>query len=284
MPDWFESKGNRTLRRIASRIVMLIFLGMAGHALCAGNFDLFPTRTPFFSASELDFRYFIYSGYENTPDGGHRLVDRGNFGLVFPVLGYTPLYLSTGIAAATQLVMYPTPGGIFPVDNFYATLALYCDYNLSSTLTFRLYPIYHVSAHLADGTSDVQDLTSRIPVSSEMAKLEAAITPVHGVSLSLGYGRYYHVCAQKNLSDRADIDFQLSPLQEGVIQPYLTLSSQFIHMAGWHPGFNAELGTLFANIHHHGIGVGFRYFDQMCHGFYYRSREKGVGLQLNFVL
>lgn len=256
----------------------LLFLVFATPVIQAGDFRFLPSRTPYFSGSALDFRFYIYTGYENS-----RVVDRGNLGLEFPLLVYTPLNLSTGIAAATQLVMYPKSGMVFPVDNFYATLAAYFNYAPLSTLTLRLYPVYHVSAHLADGSTDIADLTHRIPVSGEMAKLETEIKPVPALSLSLGYGRYYHVCVQKNLTDRADMDLQLHCWPKGIIRPFFTISGQIVHMSAWDPGVDLELGTQISGISHHAIGVGLRYFDHMSPGFNYAVREKGIGLQIDFI-
>ena len=176
------------------RTICPVFLFLIGivPGLFAADFELLPVQTPFFSASSLDFRSYLFTGSEND-----RLVNHGNLGLDYPLVGYGPRDLTVGIAAAVHLVMYPEHLK-WPVDNLYATLATYIGYVPSSWLTLRLFPVYHVSGHLADGTTDTSgpnSLKDPEAVSAEMVKLESDITPLHGLSLSIGYGRYYHVCS-----------------------------------------------------------------------------------------
>ncbi len=265
---------NRTRRHL----LLLIFLSWAVPGLRAAGFDLLPDQPPFFSASTLDFRYYLFAGAEN-----NRIVNHGNFGLEFPVLGYEPWNLTAGIAAALHLVMYPD-NFKWPVDNFYATLAASIDVAPSPLIAFRFYPVYHVSGHLADGTTDTFDLAHPEAVSAEMARLETDLQPLRGLSLSFGYGRYYHVCAQKDLTDHADAGIRIQPRQSGLLRPYVLLTGELVHMAQWYPGFDAELGTWFASVRNHAIGVSLRYFNVMDPGYYFMSREKSLGVQFNFLL
>jgi hypothetical protein len=117
-----------------------------------------------------------------------------------------------------------------------------------------------------------------------MAKLEADFKPLHGLSLTLGYGRYYHVCSQTTLTDHADAGFQLQPWQKGVVRPYLMVMGEAVHMAQWYPGCDMELGTQFANSRNRAIGVCIRYFNIMDPGYYFMSRDKSLGVQVNFLL
>jgi hypothetical protein len=258
--------------------LLTVFLLSAVPELFAADFDLLPTQAPPFSASSLDFRYYLYTGTEN-----NRIVNHGNLGLDFPVVAYEPWNLTTGIAAAVHLVMYPQ-NLRFPVDNFYATLAAYVDYVPSSVLSFRLYPIYHVSGHLADGTLDDSALANPEAVSAEMTKFETDLKPLNGLSLTLGYGRYYHVCSQKELTDHLDGGIQIQPWQTGILRPYLMVSGDLIHMDQWYPGIDLEIGTQIANIKNHAIGVALRYFNTMDPGYFFMSREKSLGIQFNFLL
>ena len=246
--------------------------------LCASPFDLLPAQPPFFSASSLDFRYYLFTG-----TGNDRVVNHGNFGLEFPMVGYEPWNLDAGIAAAAHLVMYPDHFK-WPVDNFYATLAAYIDAVLSPLISFRFYPVYHVSGHLADGSMNDTALENPEAVSAEMAKLETDVQPLRGLSLSLGYGRYYHVCAQKYLTDHADGGILLQPLQSGVVRPYVLMTGELVHMLQWYPGFDMELGATFANIRNRAIGVSLRYFNIMDPGYYFMNREKSLGVQFDFLL
>ncbi len=265
------------------RTICPVFLFLIGivPGLFAADFELLPVQTPFFSASSLDFRSYLFTGSEND-----RLVNHGNLGLDYPLVGYGPRDLTVGIAAAVHLVMYPEHLK-WPVDNLYATLATYIGYVPSSWLTLRLFPVYHVSGHLADGTTDTSgpnSLKDPEAVSAEMVKLESDITPLHGLSLSIGYGRYYHVCSQTTLTDHADAGVQLQPWQTGVVRPYLMVMGEAVHMSQWYPGCDMELGTQFANSRNHAIGVCLRYFNILDPGYYFMSREKGIGVQVNFLL
>jgi hypothetical protein len=246
--------------------------------LFADDFTLLPDRPPFLSYSSLDFRYYLFTGTEE-----NRLVNHGNFGLEFPVFGYEPWKLSAGIAAAAHLVMYPV-NMRFPVDNFYATLATYVDVVPTSHVSFRFYPVYHVSGHLADGTLNDSELAHPVAVSAEMSKIETDIKPLKGLSLSVGYGRYYHVCAQKDLTDHLDAAIRIQPWQKGVWQPFAIVSGEIVHMAQWYPGFDMEIGSQFASVRKHAIGVSLRWFDRLNPGYYFTDREKSVGIQFDFLL
>jgi hypothetical protein len=266
---------SRTIRSV----LLVVSLSGTVPGLFASDFDLMPAQPPFFSASSLDFRYYLFTGTEN-----NRVVNHGNFGLEFPVAGYEPWNLTAGLAAAAHLVMYPDHFK-WPVDNFYATLAAYIDVAPSSPVSFRFYPVYHVSGHLADGSTNDTALEKPEAISAEMTKLETDLKPLRGLSLSLGYGRYYHVCVvQKNLTDHADAGILLQPRQSGVVRPYFLMTGELVHMLQWYPGFDMELGARFASIRNRAIGVSLRYFNIMDPGYYFMSREKSLGVQFDFLL
>jgi len=253
------------------------------NAMSAGRFDFFPERSVFFSASALEFRHYLYTGSEKS-----RVVNHGNLGLEFPLVSFYPdssKHYFAGVAAAAHLVMYPK-NLKFSVDNIYATLAVYVDAASSPVFSLRLYPVYHVSGHLADGAASDSALMNARAVSSEMVKLEGSFAPLGGVSFSAGYGYYFHVCAQKGLTDRFDLNlqWQLIPLPGKWFRPYLTLSSQFIHLLQWRAGFDMEAGARFIGKRGRGIGIGFRFFNRMDPGYYFDRREKSAGVQIDFFM
>ena len=251
------------------------------NAMSAIRFDFFPERSAFFSASVLELRHYLYTGSEKG-----RAVNHGNLGLEFPLVSFYPdnacNYLA-GVAAAAHLVMYPK-NLKFSVDNIYATLAVYVDAKVSPVFSLRLYPVYHVSGHLVDGAAGDSALMNARAVSSEMVKLEGAFAPVDHVSISGGYGYYYHVCAQKGLTDLFDLNLQWQPIPEKWFSPYLTLSGQFIHLLRWRAGFDLEAGARFMGKRGRGIGIGFRLFNRMDPGYYFDRREKSEGVQIDFIL
>jgi hypothetical protein len=214
-----------------NKYYLFLCLILIGNVLNAGQIELFPEKIPFFSASALEFRHYFFIGSENK-----RVVNHGNIGVEFPIAGFSTSDTRSclaGIAAATHLVMYPK-NLKFAVDNFYATLAVYAEAQQSPKLRFRLYPVYHVSGHLADGSPDDSALTHSRAVSSEMVKFDALVAPFRSIAFSAGYGYYYHVCSQQGLTDRFDLSVQWQPLlPDRWFQPYITLSGQFIHIAKW---------------------------------------------------
>jgi hypothetical protein len=243
--------------------------------------EFFPEPLPFLSTSTLEFRHYLYVGSENG-----RLVNHGNLGVEFPLIGFFPQAnrrCLAGVAAAAHLIMFPE-NMKFAVDNFYATLAVYADCFKSEKISCRLYPVYHVSGHLGDGAENDSALAHVRAVSSEMARFELAFSPRRWATVTAGYGYYYHVCAQKGLTDRFDLGLQCQPVREKSIKPYLTVSGQFIYLSKWRAGVDAKGGIKFVNSVSRGIGIGFRYFNRMHEGYYFEKREKSAGVQVDFIL
>jgi len=261
--------------------ILVFCLIVSVKALNAGSYEFFPERAPFFSVSSLEFRHYLYTGSENS-----RIVNHGNLGVEFPVIGFSPKEnrrCLAGIAAAAHLVMFPE-NMKFAVENFYATLALYANCFRSDKIACRLYPVYHVSGHLGDGAENDSALTDARAVSSEMVKFEIAFTPASFFTFSGGYGYYYHVCAQQGLTDRFDLAFRFSSAQEKRVRPYAAISGQFVHLHEWRAGIDVEAGSKFVNSRGRGIGIGVRYFNRMHPGYYFDQREISAGVQIDFLL
>ena len=77
-----------------------------------------------------------------------KICDEGKIGTKIALIGYGPVQLST--LAFINLWMYPE-NMKFNVDHFLAALGLGFDMKLSRYFFLSLYPLYHESAHLADG-------------------------------------------------------------------------------------------------------------------------------------
>lgn len=248
------------------------------HSSAAVSFDLFPAHNSVLNVSNTEFRHYIYTGTQN-----QKTYTRGNFGLEVPFVtaNINTHQYTTGIAAAAHLVMIPK-NLKFPVDNFYAVLAYYFEGKETDFLSWRFYPVYHLSAHQADGHTGGIFKDSVHAVSSEMVKLELITHPIKNLDVSFGYGKYYHVCYQKGLKDRADINIMYSLKNKSVITPFLLVQNGFIHMKEWEYSFDSALGFNITNKSNRGIGIDFRYFDRVNPGYDFNHREQGVGVELNF--
>ncbi|MBN1131370.1 MAG: hypothetical protein JXA71_20455 [Chitinispirillaceae bacterium] len=241
---------------------------------------LFPGATGFQGTSADAFRHSLFLGYRK-----ERPVTRGSLGLGFPVLGLrqaATLRYCLGIAADVHLVMFPRDMK-FAVDQFYATLAPYLEASPRGIFSFRLYPAYHVSAHLGDGHENDSAFAGARAVSSEMVKIEAACSPFPLFSASLGYGYYYHVCSQKPLSDLFDARFRYHyPVREQW-RLSITVSGQAVCREDWHFGAEAEAGVYFINNERRGIGILMRWFDKTNSGYFYDKRDYGAGILIEFL-
>jgi hypothetical protein len=257
--------------------ILFVFCG----SISAGNFKMFPERGPFFGASAMEFTHCLYIGRE-----GGRLANHGNVGAEFPVIGF-PLKENkrclAGVAAAAHLMMFPE-NMKFAVDNFYAALAVYAECSWPDGITCRFYPAYHVSGHLGDGVLDVSALADARAVSSEMARLEVSFPPLKALSFSAGYGYYYHVCAQKGLTDRFDLGVRWRPVEVKKYSPFITVTGEFIQFSGWRAGADIKTGVEFVNAEGRGLGVCLRYFYRMHPGYYFDRREESAGVQMDFML
>jgi hypothetical protein len=248
---------------------------------CSIVIDLFPEPLRFFSSTMLEFRNYLYIGSENG-----RTVNHGNLGVEFPVAGFSPKEnrrCLAGVDASVHLVMFPK-NMKFAVDNFYATLAVYLNCFCSEKISCRLYPVYHVSGHLGDGTENDSALIHARAVSGETARFEMTFSPLKESAFSAGYGYYYHVCAQQGLTDRFDFALFLQPVSEKWLKPYIALKVEFVHLSIWRAGVDVEAGFRFVNSKARGIGLCFRYFNRMNAGYYFDKREKSGGVLIDFLL
>jgi hypothetical protein len=230
----------------------------------------------------------------------------GRFGVDFPIVGYRfgdggnsgngvdvdgaregdgRQNIIFGINAAAQLNMRPTSDMRFPVDNFYAVLALYFSGTVSKELSWRFYPVYHLSAHLADGyPGDILKPDVRA-VSSEMVRGEGYYKPFGEVlEIGAGAGWYYHVCAQKELKYRGDAAVLLTSPHAfyGALIPYALLHVEDVYQGGNHFGVEAEAGVI-ARRGKRGFGLGVLYFNRPHSSYYFNEREWGVGIVYTFM-
>jgi hypothetical protein len=280
-----------------ARIAVLIAAGMIIYD-CAADVLLFPQSPKTISAETMPYAQTLHAGTENDT-----FYMRGRFGVDFPVVGYDfnggdgsgeigvspSAAIFLGINAAAHINMRPTSGMRFPVDNFYAVLALYFSGTRGAGLSWRLYPIYHVSAHLADGYPDDILKSDVKAVSSEMVRGEVYYKPSGDIlELGIGAGWYYHVCAQKELKYRADVSMLVtppSPILSDILSPFALIRLENVNQEKNHFGIDVSAGIFILNLKdgERGIGISLRYFDRLHSSYYFEKYEKGWGAELTFL-
>jgi len=273
-----------TLSIIAICVICACFPARAGDIL------LFPEPAgKALSAEAMPYSQTLHAGTENDT-----FYLRGRFGVDFPIAGYgfdsgggNHRKILFGINAAAHINMRPTSNMRFPVDNFFAVLALNFAGNINEQWSWRFYPVHHVSAHLADGSKDIKDSVIHA-VSSEMARGEIYYKPFGEiVEFGAGAGWYYHVCAQENLRYRADISILFIPpvnILGGAIKPYALLRFENVRQDGDNPGIDAALGVMSFNRNgRRGFGLSARYFNRLHSSYYFEQYEKGWGVEYTFV-
>ena len=210
---------------------------------------------------------------------------RGRFGVDYPLakLIMPATSVGAGITAAAFINMLPHDMK-FAVDNFYATLAIFLTGDYNAILEWRFYPVYHVSAHLADGhpggiTKDKIDA-----VSSEMVMAEVAVNPIKSLQLSLGFGWYYHVCDQQDLKGRIETGIMYKRAVFNAFESFALLQGESIKQGSWNPGYFASIGIFYISESKKRFGISLCTFNRLHPGYYFRKYEKGWGVNYLFGL
>lgn len=291
------------------RFYLLLVMILTSAAMCAAGVLLFPPPNKTLSAETMPYMPMLHTGVE---DG--EFYTRGRFGVDFPIVGYdfgnagtneshnkialgsddrvsavsshNKKAFGLGITAAAHINMIPTSSMKFPVDNFYAVLALNLAGVYGDNFSWRFYPIYHVSAHLADGhPTDIMKENVRA-VSSEMIRGEVYYKPFGEIlELGAGAGWYYHVCAQKDLKAKADVSVLITPpvnIMDGMINPYALLRGENVIQDGNNFGMDISAGVMLIK-DKRGFGLSIRYFNHLHPSYYYMDYEKGWGMEYTFM-
>lgn len=274
---FFQDFKNRMLNKITISKIFLIFLIVPFH-LFSADLQLFPPKDRPLTLESMEYIQMLHTGIQSDT-----FYMRGKFGVDFPfaTLKWNTDQLSVGITASAYLNMIPK-NMKFAVDNFYAVLGIYFSGRSHLGFSWRLYPVYHLSAHLADGyRSDILKKDVRA-VSSEMVRGELYGRPFRDLEVGLGYGYYYHTCAQQHLRQRGDISFFYTPDLFDLFQPFLQVKCELVQQKEMHPGVDASVGTFLLK---KGRGVGFslRFFNRLHSSYYFEEYEKGWGVEYLFV-
>ncbi len=207
---------------------------------------------------------------------------RGKFGVDFPVMEYSfsDYRLNWGIAASAHLNMIPK-NMKFAVDNFYAVLGIFLSGGESHGVSWRLYPVYHLSAHLADGfRGDILKKDVKA-VSSEMIFGQLFFKASDKVQLGMGYGWYYHTCTQSSLRQRMEWQVLLTPVKNSFIRPFSHLKWEVVDQDGLQPGIDISAGSFFMH-DNRGAGISLRFFNKLHSSYYWKEYEKGWGVEYLF--
>jgi hypothetical protein len=264
-----------------------------------GEFLLFPKPDQALSAETLPYSQMLHTGVE--ADTFHL---RGRFGVDFHFAGYRfgeagadtandrrsrrGKSILFGINAAANIDMRPTDGMRFPVDNFYALLALHLSGALSEKLSWRLYPVQHVSAHLADGHGEKDDFFHVHAVSAEAVRGEFYYKPWgEAAEFGAAAGYYYHVCAQEKLVYRGELSVLLKPpapyrVCGGGLSPYTLIRLENVRQGADNLGVEASAGAVLHKAGR-GFGVSIIYFNRPHRGYYFENYEKGLGAEYMFL-
>ncbi|GEM_PF-4828062 len=145
---------------------LLSLVLLVTHLDAAQPFEIlpYPLYKPNFALDHKEIN--TYLRFQNL---NNEISDEGKIGMKVPLLGYGPLQLTT--AAFIRIWMYPE-NMKFHVDRFLAGLALGFDYKINSNLHISIYPMFHESAHLADGyKGNINDDCRTVSVESAQLKL-----------------------------------------------------------------------------------------------------------------
>ncbi len=201
----------------------------------------------------------------------------------FSVIGTNIRELSFGIAPLVHMYLFPKNSS-FHVDNFFVILPFYLATCCNENTTLRLYPLYHISAHLSDGAI-VDIKTERKKVSNEMLFITLSRKVHKSLECMVGGGWYYHDIADDPMSFRLEI----SSLYE---YPMLNNLGLYCRADGEAISFESATrigGTLSVGLRFHGRerrkpNIALVFFNKPHQGQYYFGDEKGVGAQMELEL
>ena len=168
----------RSVHIAAAILIVAAFTAIHAHA---EGVSLAPPPVYKHRAFNDEFRNHLYFGYQHDT-----LFTNLHVGFDFAIAGLDRpggAHYQLGVAALLHIYTIPrTENMKFYVDNFYAGFGLYLAAHQLPWLLWRFYPVYHVSAHLADGHPLSSVLWDELhAVSNEVTKAEVVFLPVKGL-------------------------------------------------------------------------------------------------------
>ena len=206
-----------------------------------------------------------------------------NLGFDFPLVDFAlgrNATVGLGVAPLFHLYMFPRES-VFHNDNYYAVLSIYLAGTVGSHLAWRLYPIYHISAHLGDGAPLVHG-ADRPAVSNEMVYLTLATRWVKGLEVLLGSGIYYHAVTRKQMDGILNgACLYEYPLLRS-LSVFGALDGHLIFEDGVRAGGALRTGLRFRGSSGRRADVALRWFSRPHKGQYHADRERGIGCSIEF--
>jgi len=240
-----------------------------------------------FSLQSTEFDNWLFIGAST--DSMHptdTLTTALHVGLDFPLVAFfrdSSRTYCAGLATLFHLYLFPV-GSIFNVDNFYAAFAAYVAGTVGERFAWRLYPLYHVSAHLSDGAA-VDYTVSRNKVSNEMLFATASYKFVAGLEAMVGGGWYYHTVGRHSL--KGLIVGACS--YERFVLPWLGLFGGLegeivLEDSRGRPGLGIDIGIRLAGQSDRRLDLSLWWYNRPHLGQYYTHNERAIGCKLGFGL
>jgi hypothetical protein len=257
-----------------------IFFIIVFAALCSGfTFEGFappPLKHPVFGN---EYSSYLGLGFEE-----RTFIVQGHFGVDFPLVSLSlknGARYDFGIAGLAHLYMIPQ-GIKFSVDNFYAALGFYFGGKLNDKVVWRFYPVYHLSAHVADGFRGEIDRTLRA-ISHESLRLEVMCLPVPALQVGVAYGYYFHSIRRAGLRSIVEASVLFAPWQNKRAFPFWQVRGEVIIEDRLIPGIDIATGARLMAKRGRGVSLTLRYTFQAHPGFYFdRKRMHMYGLEIHF--
>lgn len=268
--------------KIGKHSFMVVFLLMTWFTASGFTWDFFEQPAMKYSIFSQDFDNYLHVG----SDGG-KISVRGNFGVDFPVvsLNTQEWRFDFGIVALTHIYMLPI-GIIFSVDNFYASLGPYFAASWQDRLSFRLYPVLHLSAHRADGFSGDQTYKFRA-ISYESVRMEAQYAAQDWLIVGLSYDWFWHHVRRHELHGKIEMGALFKTTYAENHWAFLRARMPLWIEGGLKPGVDLTAGYTWKSSkkHQHLLSLDVRYHYTPHPGFYFdRPLQHNIGAELRFTL
>ncbi len=233
------------------------------------------------SSFNEEFRSFLYIGYQTDT-----LFTNLHAGFDFPFVGlhmHAEREFQLGAAALLHIYTIPRTSNMkFFVDNFYAGFGLYVSGRMLPWLLWRIFPVYHVSAHLADGHPADSPLWQSVhAVSNEVLKGEVAFLPVRSLEIGCAAGWYYHSVG-RDLKATAALNVQYAPRIREHLEPYAQLLAELVVEEQVRLGYQAAGGMRFVGRRGAATGLALRAYSRPHPGYHSEHRQIGYGVELFF--
>jgi len=204
-----------------------------------------------------------------------------HLGLDYPLIAWHPTETQRydfGVYAFTHLHTQPR-NAKFYVSDLYAGFGIFFSGKVLEWFYWRLFPIYHVSSHIADGYQGNFE-TDIHGVSNEMVRAEVVTAPVAGLQVGLAGGVYYHTVHRTDLDGVMELSAMYIPPLRCMVKPYAKVLGELIVQYENGPGVDLSVGALLSGVSGRSVGAGFRYYNRPHPGYFALDYQSGYGLEI----